>query len=104
MDVLVAGFGTALAGTGGSNDAIVVSHTHTATVTDPGHFHVQNYGGGSTSPAGLTAPSGTPIGVSTSNTNTAFTGISVTNSPTGSSATGANLQPYIVVYMWNRTA
>jgi hypothetical protein len=25
--------------TGGSKDAIVVSHTHTATVTDPGHFH-----------------------------------------------------------------
>jgi len=25
--------------TGGSADAVVVSHTHTATVTDPGHFH-----------------------------------------------------------------
>ncbi len=25
--------------TGGSKDAIVVSHTHTATVTDPGHTH-----------------------------------------------------------------
>ena len=25
--------------TGGSKDAVVVSHTHTATVTDPGHTH-----------------------------------------------------------------
>ena len=27
--------------TGGSADAVVVSHTHTATVTDPGHNHKQ---------------------------------------------------------------
>ena len=27
--------------TGGSKDAITVSHTHTATVTDPGHLHTQ---------------------------------------------------------------
>jgi len=37
----VVGAGTtyAVAATGGSADATLVSHTHTATVTDPGHFH-----------------------------------------------------------------
>jgi hypothetical protein len=81
--------------TGGSKDAIVVSHTHTATVTDAGHNHsvtVGNQsavngsvsGGGSiatTSPATLT-------------TTTATTGITVANSTTGSSGTNANLVPY----------
>jgi hypothetical protein len=28
----------------------------------------------------------------------------VSNSTTGSSGTNANLQPYITVYMWKRTA
>ena len=37
---------------------------------------------------------------------TATTGITVatTNTSAGTSGTNANLQPYIVVYMWNRTA
>ena len=77
--------------TGGSKDAIVVSHTHTATVTDPGHTHNVNYvaqlagGGGGGNPAG----SG-----STAATSSAVTGISVSNSTTGSSGTNANLVPY----------
>lgn len=45
--------------TGGSKDAVVVSHTHTATsvVTDPSHTHnfALNAGSGSTFPYGLTA-------------------------------------------------
>jgi hypothetical protein len=83
--------------TGGSKDAIVVSHTH--SVTDPGHNHTvgiqtktldQNAGGSSLAGAGTTT------------TSTASTGISI--SSTGASGTNANLQPYIVVYMWKRTA
>ena len=83
--------------TGGSKDAIVVSHTH--SVTDPGHNHTvgiqtktldQNAGGSSLAGAGTTT------------TSTASTGISINS--TGDSATNANLQPYIVVYMWKRTA
>jgi hypothetical protein len=35
-------YGTTVGATGGSADAIVVSHTHTATVTDPGHAHTQD--------------------------------------------------------------
>jgi hypothetical protein len=82
----------AVGATGGSADAIVVSHTHTATVTDPGHLHTYNYpssiglaGGGNN----LSAGSG-----SSTNTSTASTGITVSNSTTGSSGTNANLPPY----------
>ena len=120
--------------TGGSPDATIVAHTHTfsasatsggqsqththtITVTDPGHSH--------TAPSG-TSNSGTGrfasyAGAGSLTTDTATTGISAaagansvdhthsvsvsgTTGSTGSSATGANLQPYVVVYMWNRTA
>jgi hypothetical protein len=91
--------------TGGSADAIVVSHSHTATssVTDPGHNHTigfQNHTIDQNSGSAALAKQGT------SNTSTASTGISVSTSISteGSSGTNANLQPYIVVYMWRRTA
>lgn len=88
--------------TGGSNDAIVVSHTHTATVTDPSHAHT--YGQTSGGVQGNVA-NPTPFGPGTAySTSTAVTGISVGISTTGSSGTNANLPPYIVVYMWQRTA
>lgn len=91
--------------TGGAADAIVVSHTHTATVTDPTHTHLWGVpptppapqGGGSYN----AFSSGGSSGFSTS---AASTGISVANSTTGSSGTNANYQPYITVYMWQRTA
>lgn len=108
----------AIAATGGSANAIVVSHNHTATststVTDPGHLHTQglvlpsgvwdggnsyfgngtnNFSGGGGSNIGI---GGTPYG-----TNSATTGISVATSTTvassGSSGTNANLPPYIAV-------
>jgi hypothetical protein len=74
--------------TGGSADAIVVSHTHTATVTDPGHFHTTHTGGQLTSPAGGGA------GQQGSDTDTKTTGISVANASAGTSGTNANLPPY----------
>ena len=88
--------------TGGSKDAVVVSHTHTATVTDSGHTHelasaVAVAGGGGADIGRGTAGSGT-------NTLSAVTGISVANSTTGVSGTNANIQPYITVRMWKRTA
>jgi hypothetical protein len=91
--------------TGGSADAIVVSHNHTATsvVTDPGHLHTQTQpvSEGSGGSAGF---QGANWG--TGSTATAFTGITVatTNASAGSSGTNANLQPYITVRMWKRTA
>lgn len=90
--------------TGGSKDAIVVSHTHTATVTDPGHTHVltgSQTGLGSTHNKLDANNSGQ---VSASSTQSSTTGISVSNSTTGSSGTNANLPPYITVYMFKRVA
>jgi hypothetical protein len=78
-----------VAATGGSANAILVSHTHTATVTDPGHRHTAlnqvgpSFGqpqGGVTQSAGFTG--------------NATTGITVGISTEGSSGTNANLPPY----------
>jgi hypothetical protein len=104
------GGGFAAGSTGGSADAVVVSHTHTATssVSDPGHLHGVNtvFGYDNTTPS--TCISARSIGPTQTNlvTQTASTGISVSTSvaSAGSSGTNANLQPYIVVYMWERTA
>lgn len=82
---------------GGSADATLVSHTHTASVTDPGHTHTVpqtvyietgsgNFVGGSNG--------ATPEGSINPVTTTATTGISVGISTVGSSASGANLPPY----------
>ena len=80
--------------TGGTKDAIVVSHTHTATstVTDPGHLHTaavyQQGGANVNANPGVTLNSG--------NTSSASTGITVatSNSTEGSSGTNQNLPPY----------
>lgn len=88
--------------TGGSKDATLVAHTHTATVSDPGHTHgVTTYNGPTGSEIGN---SGTTYGPFSFTTSSATTGISVTNSSAGVSGTNANVQPYIVVKMWKRTA
>jgi hypothetical protein len=83
--------------TGGSKDATLPSHTH--SITDPGHLHARGrepfFNSGITS--GGNDTTSTP-----GNTATAVTGITVNSA--GSSATNANLQPYIVVKMWKRTA
>jgi hypothetical protein len=100
--------------TGGSKDAITVSHTHTATstVTDAGHYHISGIpsdysaGFGSSTISSTNMKAGTGTTSSSPNTNTVTTGITVatTNTSTGSSGTNANLMPYVVVYLWKRTA
>lgn len=89
--------------TGGSADAITVSHTHTATVTDPGHSHAIRSADDSNSQTGIYMAN-LNIYTSDNSTQSATTGISVTNSTTGSSGTNANYQPYITVAIWKRTA
>lgn len=86
--------------TGGSKDAITVSHTHTATVTDNGHTHTMGQYGS----IGSGISGSTYIAGSGGNPPLGYTGISVTNASAGSSGTNANLPPYIVVYCWKRTA
>jgi hypothetical protein len=102
--------------TGGSKDAIVVSHTHTidnksltgslvATAFQDASSRIARtgivastsnsfnafYSGG-----GGAANSGATYNIDASHDHTAST--------TGSSGTNANIQPYITVYMWKRTA
>tara|TARA_R110002167_G_scaffold1007_5_gene4445 strand:+ start:5671 stop:6369 length:699 start_codon:yes stop_codon:yes gene_type:complete len=89
--------------TGGSADAVVVSHTHTATVTDPGHSHVQTNDN-------LTGVDGDYYGAGAryvangQDTSTETTGVTVANSTEGVSGTDLNYQPFITVYYWKRTA
>lgn len=106
VDASDASFDT-LGETGGSKNAIVVEHTHvaTSTVTDPGHNHTKDtygpqYAGSASGVYGVYS------NTSGTNTGTSTTGITVSTlvSTTGSSGTNANLQPYITVYMWKRTA
>jgi hypothetical protein len=108
--VLVGVGGAFTAGaTGGSADAVVVSHTHTATstVTDSGHSHAMSpnadgYSAGNAS----NSVRGAGGGYYSFSTQSATTGITVATSvaSAGVSGTNANLQPYVVVYMWQRTA
>ena len=91
--------------TGGSANAVTVSHTHTATstVTDPGHAH--NYFR-AISKASYDPGAEAWTSESSQATSTATTGITVATSVSteGSSGTNANYQPYITVYLWKRTA
>jgi hypothetical protein len=110
--------------TGGSYDATLVSHDHTYSSTtagsgahshsinDPGHVHALTSSTGGGIFPGLISVAAT----TNTNTQSSATGISVngvgdhahsfsgTTSGSGSGATNANIQPYITVYMWKRTA
>ena len=125
--------------TGGSKDATLVSHTHSASSNSTGshthtfsgttstvgnHQHLTSWGeatGGKygTSGSGQFGSSGTDYdnkefytssngshnhtysGTTSSNGGHSHT---ITVNSTGSSGTDANMPPYIVVYMWKRTA
>jgi len=80
-------YGTTIGATGGSADAIVVSHTH--TITDPGHLHTQ----GAVRSDSMNVGPGSFDRMSQSSTASATTGISIDS--TGSSGTNANLPPYL---------
>jgi microcystin-dependent protein len=89
--------------TGGSKDAVVVSHNHTATVSDPSHTHVQtrndNLGAQQETVVGPSVGTGYATASGGSNpsviTQSASTGITVANTAAGVSGTNANLPPYI---------
>jgi len=97
--IVGAGSTYAVDATGGSADAIVVSHTHTATsvVTDPGHKHTfptrRDFTG---SGNGFQSPYNELGDTNTRDTSTVTTGITVatTNASAGTSGTNANLPPY----------
>jgi microcystin-dependent protein len=79
----------------GSADSTLPSHTHTASVNDPGHFHQSRGNVGGADVGILNTDSDNGLNYPTS---TAFTGITVTNASAGVSATNANLPPYIGIY------
>jgi hypothetical protein len=101
--------------TGGSKDAIIPSHNHAsgtlATDSQGAHQHTTgtgrsaSYAGGTVGYySGLHAGA---AGTALSTTNSAGAhvhSVSGDTATTGVSVTNANLQPYIVVYMWKRTA
>jgi hypothetical protein len=94
--VIGAGSTYAVNGTGGSANAVVVSHTHTATVTDPGHTHSLTAWHGAASPGqGGGADSGQRLSSNTAVTSASnTTSITVANSTEGVSGNNANLPPY----------
>jgi hypothetical protein len=96
--VVGAGSTYAVNATGGSANATLVSHTHTATsvVTDPQHSHTQtrpDTSGGSLGPGNIGVSGSVSSYLSTANASTGIT-VATTNSTEGSSATNANLPPY----------
>jgi hypothetical protein len=82
--------------TGGSADAVLVEHTHTATVTDPGHNHTWGRGleGDDDGFGGSNAEYTRAAGSDATVIQTATTGISVSVNSAGVSGTNANLPPY----------
>jgi hypothetical protein len=109
--------------TGGSKDATIVSHTHTAdAVGNHQHYVVSTeYGAQLQSGTNVTTSNYVSAQVGASGLNEAYNlagvatvaniGLSSANgahnhsiNSTGSSGTNANLQPYITVAMWKRTA
>lgn len=96
----------ALEETGGSKDSVVVSHTHTAS-TDAagGHTHTVQHSqlSGVSSGSNIAGGSPTPTDTETTSAVSDHTH-TVTVDSTGVSGTNANLQPYITVAMWKRTA
>lgn len=96
--VVGAGSTYAVAATGGSADATLVSHSHSASssssVSDPGHSHSGLVGTSGGTGYAVAQPSGLAIG----GIGAAVTNISVSTSTSigssGSSATNANLPPY----------
>lgn len=117
--------------TGGSKNATLVSHTHTFSgsgsagpagghahsINDPGHTHADALTLGSAVGAGkgiigndthgdinVIYPAATNISVNAVGDHTHSVSVSGSNSYSGVSGANANLQPYVVVHMWRRTA
>jgi hypothetical protein len=105
--------------TGGSADAVVVSHSHTLTGTAANESITGTYDTGFRLPGTTTTGAlSVTLGGSVTSWGSSGSGsariinldathdhtVSGTADTTGSSGTNANYQPYITVYMWRRTA
>jgi hypothetical protein len=92
----------ALEETGGSKDAITVSHTHSITMS--AHAHSIGTAVFSTFGGDTTGYAAYPDNNASRPLSTGSSSPTGTAASTGSSGTNANLQPYITVAMWKRTA
>lgn len=112
--------------TGGNKDSSVVAHTHTGTTASDGahtHFTIRDQGTDNTSQYSINVTSsnyvagtgggGYELYTLNSQSNVANAGLTssggvhahtITTDSTGSTGTNTNLQPYITVAMWKRTA
>ena len=120
--IVGAGSGYSVAGTGGSANSTLVSHSHTATtsatstVSDPGHTHtimqgaIDSFAPTNRVDASSTSGFGGSYGDSTDAILSSGTGITVSTSAAtsisteGASATGANLPPYYALAFIMRTS
>lgn len=101
--VVGAGGAYAVNATGGANSVTldtsqIPSHTHTATVTDPGHNHLYfwtSVSGTANVPDGDNNTGNAPTGSGPTSTST--TGITVTNSATGGGGSHENRPPYFAL-------
>ena len=94
--IVGAGSTYAVDATGGSADATLPTHTHTATsvVTDPSHQHSVPSGGGGASNYALGGSAGSfSVSQTTGLQSTGIT-VATTNANAGTSGTNANLPPY----------
>ncbi|MCK1306482.1 MULTISPECIES: tail fiber protein [unclassified Bradyrhizobium] len=94
------GSSAVLGATGGSESHTlstpqIPSHSHSNTLSDPGHFHsgALNTGAAYNSPGGAT----TVAGNVTTNTGSSTTGITITNASSGGGGAHNNVQPTIVL-------
>ena len=104
----------ALEETGGSKDAIVVSHSHTGSTASAGsHNHIGGapiqsgqtiYGQSGVAGYSRTGHASGEVGYGMYTSTEGAHSHSVTVDAAGSSGTNANLQPYVTVAMWKRTA
>lgn len=94
QDRFIVGAGNtyAVAATGGSKDAVVVTHTHTATSIDSGHTH--QFTRENTRGNGSAGAEDGGSSFQTDTTQTGFANITTTINSAGESGTNKNLPPY----------
>lgn len=100
-------FDTAEKTGGAKTNSSIISHTHTISVTDPGHSHIQSLNSASSgSLSGYSTDASTStLAISGYNTTRNTTGITASEvAPAGALSSINIMDPYIVVYMWKRTA
>jgi hypothetical protein len=96
------------AATGGSKDAVLVSHSHGGSTGVDVANHTHNISveyGGSNGHVKVASSDGTGTAgtIATAGVNNTHTH-AITTDTQGTSATDANMPPYLVVYIWERTA